>query len=58
MKAIICDRCNSVNEYKDIKYVRVNKMTGISTFNGSEAEVYEICKKCYDELFSWTKSKK
>lgn len=58
MKAIICDRCKSVNDYKDIKYVRTNQMVSISNFNGSETEGYEICKKCYDELFSWTKLKK
>lgn len=57
MKAIICDKCKSINEYKDITYVRANEMTSIDSFNYSETEVYEICKKCYDELFSWTKSK-
>lgn len=58
MKAIICDRCKSINDYKDITYVRANKMVSISSFNSSETKGYEICKKCYDELFKWTKSKK
>ena len=58
MKAIVCDRCNSVNGYKDIKYVRINKMTEMDKFNASETEGYEICKKCYKELFGWGKLKK
>ena len=57
MKAIICDRCKSINDYKDITYVRANKMTSIDSFSRVEAEGYEICKECYDKLFSWTESK-
>lgn len=55
MKAIICDKCNSINDPKDIKYVRVSKMNGITTFNDSSTKGYEICEKCYDEIFSWIK---
>ena len=32
MKAIICDRCKSINGYKAITYVRVNKMVSIWSY--------------------------
>ena len=58
MKAIICDKCNSINNPEDTKYVRVSKMNSITTFNDSTTKGYEICEKCYDEIFSWVKSRK
>lgn len=55
MKAIICDKCKSINDPKDIRYVRVSKMNSINTFTNSTTKGYEICEKCYGEIFSWIK---
>ena len=47
---VLCDRCGDVTKTSDLKEVKFG-------VRGTTLYVYDVCKKCYDELQEFMKPK-
>jgi len=56
MKAIVCDKCKKPFEPKETKFIRINQMGSISSFDGGNTESFEVCEECYKHIFAEIKN--
>lgn len=55
--AIKCDRCGYSNiKLSDFMHIRTHTFSDATTFNTSTIEHFDLCQKCYDEVFDFKKS--
>lgn len=52
--AIKCDRCgNAGTKLSDFIHVRTHTLYNATRFNETALEHFDLCTKCYDEIFSF-----
>lgn len=52
--AIKCDKCGMTStNVADFMHIRVHKMASATTFEKYVEEHFEVCQKCYDEIYNF-----
>ena len=50
--AVKCDKCGTTSaKISDFMHIRAYKMVSATRYNTEAEKHFDLCKKCYDELF-------
>ena len=56
--SVICDKCGKVSsKITDFIHVRTHTLASVTSYKTSTLESFDVCKKCYDEIFNFNKRK-
>lgn len=54
--AIKCDKCKMTSSKTEgFRHIRVHEMANATSYIKIANECFEVCQKCYDEIFSFKK---
>ena len=54
--AIKCDKCGMASTKTEyFRHIRVHEMANATSYVKFANESFEVCKKCYDEIFNFKK---